>query len=163
MAQPLESLPAPCRSIEEPAPVDWQSHGEIWAMFEPNRSAQRPGASLRGPAHRVDAARGVSLNFDLRAEFDDLPCRHAEKGGRALGIALQEGKQRFPPNPHPGNVLAGNDGLAADVIGDVAEVDPRQLALAAGESEAFGDRRILHEAKMQDDPRDAFDDLDHLR
>jgi hypothetical protein len=51
-------------------------------MFEPNRSAQRPGASLRGPAHRaVDAARGVSLNFDLRAEFDDLSGRHAEKGG----------------------------------------------------------------------------------
>jgi hypothetical protein len=29
----------------------------------------------------VDAGRGVSLNLDLGAEFDDLSGRHAEKGG----------------------------------------------------------------------------------
>jgi hypothetical protein len=27
------------------------------------------------------AAKGLSLNLDLGAEFDDLSCRHAEKGG----------------------------------------------------------------------------------
>ena len=83
----------------------------------------------------------MTLDLDLRPELDNLPRRHAEERRRALGIALQEGKQRFPPHPHAGNVLAGNDGLAADVIGDVAEIDARQLALAAGEGEAFGDRR----------------------
>ena len=39
------------------------------------RGAQ--GLELRA----VDAARGVSLDFELGAEFDDLSCRHAEKGG----------------------------------------------------------------------------------
>jgi hypothetical protein len=29
----------------------------------------------------VDAGSGVSLDFELGAEFDDLSCRHAEKGG----------------------------------------------------------------------------------
>ena len=29
----------------------------------------------------VDAAGGMSLYLDLRAEFDDLSCRHAKKGG----------------------------------------------------------------------------------
>src|SRR6185295_2978840 len=103
-----------------------------------------------------------ALNLDLGAELDLLPGRHAEEGRRALGVALQEGKQGFPPHPHAWDILARDDGLAADVIGDVAEIDAGQLALLAGEDQPVVDRRILHEAVVQDDAgdaRDAFDDL----
>ena len=55
-----------------------------------------------------------------------------------------------------------NDGLAADVIGDVGEIDAGQLALRAGQLQPVIDRRILHEAVMQDHPGDALDHLDHL-
>src|SRR5882672_5282917 len=74
-----------------------------------------------------------TLNLDLRPELNDLPCRHAEERGRAFGVALQEREQRLPPNPHAGDVFPGNDGLAADVIGDIGEIDAWQLALLAGE------------------------------
>ena len=68
------------------------------------------------------------LNLDLGAELDDLPGRHAEERRGAFGVALQEGEHRFAPHPHAGNVLARDDGLAADVIGDVGEIDAGQLA-----------------------------------
>jgi hypothetical protein len=38
----------------------------------------------------------VPLNFELDTELDDLSRRLAEEGGRAFGIALQEGAQRLP-------------------------------------------------------------------
>lgn len=50
--------------------------------------------------------------------------------------------------------------VSRDVVGDVGEVDSRQLSLPAGDAKALVDGRILHEAVVQDDPRDAFDDLD---
>src|SRR2546429_6824601 len=106
--------------------------------------------------------RATPLNLDLGPELHHLLGRHAEEGGGALGVALQEGKQRFPPHPHARDILARDDGLAADVIGDVAEVDARQLALLAGEDQPLVDRRILHEAVMQDDAGYARDDFDDL-
>ena len=75
---------------------------------------------------------------------------------------MQESEQRFPPHPHSRDILARDDGLAADVIGDVGEIDARQLALLAGEDQSLVDRRILHEAVMQDDAGDARDDFDDL-
>ena len=66
------------------------------------------------------------------------------------------------PQPHARNVLARDNGFAADIIGDVGEVDARQLVLLAGEHQPLIDRRVLHEAVMQDHPGDAGNDLDHL-
>ena len=41
--------------------------------------------------------RNPGLDLDLGAELDHLLGRHAEEGGGAFGVALQEGKKRFPP------------------------------------------------------------------
>ena len=71
-------------------------------------------------------------------------------------------RRPFPPNPHARNVLARDDGLAADIVGDVGEIDAGQLALLAGELQALIDGRVLHEAVVQDDARDARDDVDDL-
>src|SRR6185437_12194448 len=90
---------------------------------------------------RLDEGRS---DLDLGAEFHHLPGRHAEERGGAFGVALQEGEHGFPPDPHARNVLARDDGLAADVIGDVVEVEPGQLALPAGQDQALIDRRVLH-------------------
>src|SRR3954463_7901300 len=91
-------------------------------------------------------ARGSALDLDLGAELHYLLGRHAEERRRTLGVALQECEQRFPPYPHARNILARDDGLAADVIGDVGKIDAGQLALLAGQHQAFIDRGILHEA-----------------
>ncbi|MGY3344644.1 hypothetical protein ACVWYK_003413 [Bradyrhizobium sp. USDA 4470] len=64
--------------------------------------------------------------------------------------------------PHARNVLARNDGFAADVVGDVGEIDAGQLALAAGERQTLIDRWVLHEAIMQNHAGDAGNDLDDL-
>jgi len=67
------------------------------------------------------------------AELDDLAGWHAEERSGAFGIALQECEHGFPPHPHARDIFAGDDGLAADVIGDIGEIDAGQLALLAGE------------------------------
>src|SRR4051794_3052900 len=90
------------------------------------------------------------LNLDLRPELHHLPRRHAEERRGAFGVALQEGEHGFAPYPHAGDIFPRDDGLAADVIGDVVEIDAGQLALRAGEFQAFPNGRILHEAVMQD-------------
>src|SRR5215211_7142682 len=41
--------------------------------------------------------RNPGLDLDLGADLDHLPGRHSEEGGGAFGVALQEGKKRFPP------------------------------------------------------------------
>ena len=78
-----------------------------------------------------------ALNLDLRPELHHLLGRHAEKRGGAFGVALQEGEHRFPPQPHARNVLARDNGFAADIIGDVGEVDARQLVLLADENQSL--------------------------
>src|SRR3981081_1625106 len=105
----------------------------------------------------------LALNLDLGSELDDLPARYPKERGGAFGVTLQKREQRLSPHPHARDIFAGNDGLAADVIGDVGEIDAGQLALIAGQPETVVDRGILHEAVMQDYPRDAFDHLNHLR
>ena len=85
----------------------------------------------------------LASNLDLGAELDHLSGGHAEERGGALGVALKEGEDGFPPHPHARDPIAGNDGLAADVVGDVGEVDTRQFALRAGyygDSKAMGKR-----------------------
>jgi hypothetical protein len=57
---------------------------------------------------------------------------NAKKRGGARGVALQECEHGFTPYPHAGNIFPRDDGLAADVIGDVGEIDAGQLALLAG-------------------------------
>src|ERR1700754_1106994 len=105
-------------------------------------------------------AREARLDFDLGAKLDDLPGRQSKKCRGAFSVALQEREHRFPPHPHARNVLAWDDRLAPDVIGDVGEIDARQLGLPAGEHEALVDGRILHEAVVQDDARDTRGNLD---
>jgi hypothetical protein len=39
----------------------------------------------------------AKLDLDLGSELDHLLGRNAKEGGGAFGVALQEGKQRFPP------------------------------------------------------------------
>ena len=102
------------------------------------------------------------LNLDFGAELDDLSGRHVEESCGAFGVTLQERKYGFAPHRHAGDLVTGDDGLAADVIGDVGEVDAGQLALFARQAQPVGNRRILHEAIMQDDARDAFDHFDDL-
>ena len=79
----------------------------------------------------------LTLDLQLRAELHDLLGRHAEERGGAFGVALQEGEHRFPPQPHAWNVLAQDNGFAADIIGDVGEVDARQLVLLADENQSL--------------------------
>src|SRR6266568_2545233 len=81
---------------------------------------------------RQGLERNDVLNLQLRAELHHLLGRHAEECRGAFGVALEEGEQAFAPDPHARNVLARDDGLAADVIGDAGEVDAGKLALAAG-------------------------------
>ena len=57
---------------------------------QPTRGRDRSRIALR-------SIRATSLNLDLGPELHDLLGRHAEEGGGAFGVALQEGKQRFPP------------------------------------------------------------------
>src|SRR5258707_1008397 len=104
----------------------------------------------------------MRLDLDLGAELHYLPGRYAEERRRAFGVALQEREHGLAPHPHARNILARDDGLAADVIGDVGEIDARQLALFAGEDQSVIDRWVLHEAVMQDDAGDAGDHLDDL-
>src|SRR5215470_11457459 len=91
----------------------------------------RANLSRADPAQaaRARSAEPGSLDLDLRSEFHHLLRGHAEERCRAFGVSLQERKQRFSPHPHAGNVLARDDGLAADIIGDVGQVDTRQLSL----------------------------------
>src|SRR5258706_9725904 len=84
------------------------------------------------------------LNLDLGSELDHLPRGHVEECRRPFGVALQKRKHRLPPHPHARNILAGNDGLAADVVGDIGEIDAGQFALRASELQTVENRRILH-------------------
>ena len=99
------------------------------------RAAKASGQPVAWIGWRVepDGADRYRLNLDLGPEFDDLPCRHPEKGGRALGISLKEREHGLPSDPHARDIFTGNDGFAADIISDVVEIDARQFALIAGE------------------------------
>ena len=59
-------------------------------------------------------ASGVRLDFNLHPEFDDPVGWQTEVGGRAGGIATQDGKQTGAPTDHPIGSTGGDDGLAAE-------------------------------------------------
>lgn len=62
-------------------------------------------------------------DFDLGAEFDDLPCRNAEKRRRSLCVMVEERKKRITPNRHADHSFAWNDRLATDVVADIRRID----------------------------------------
>src|SRR6266852_9016750 len=99
----------------------------------PGRAKREPGISRFrvwsfGPSRNDEA-----LDLDFGTELDDLPGWHAEERSGAFGIALQEREHVLPPHPHARDIFARDDGLAANVIGDIGEIDAGQLALLAGE------------------------------
>src|ERR1700730_18346995 len=118
---------------------------------------------VSSPAMTDRAQTDFNLNLDLRPELDDLAGWHAEERGGAFGIALQEREHGFPPHPHARDIIAGDYGLAANVIGDIGEIDAGQLALLAGELQSFENRWLLHEAIVQDHAGNTLDHLDNLR
>jgi hypothetical protein len=102
---------------------------------------------LSGSGHRaVDAARAASLNFELGPELDDLSCRHAEKGGRALGIALQEGKQRFPPHPHPRGPNSPTETPLRTAAGNFGRIPRIYIELTQDRAVSWGAQKRMYQA-----------------
>jgi len=62
------------------------------------------------------------------AELDDLPGRHP-RTRRSVRRCAAGTRTPFPATAPCGDLIAGNNGLAADEIGDVIEIDAGQFAL----------------------------------
>jgi hypothetical protein len=104
----------------------------------------------------------VRLNLDLGTKLDDLMCRYMEKCSGWCSISLKVRKDRFVPQPHARNVLSRYDGLVAKVVADIRKINAQQFSFLATNLQPIVYCWILHEAKAENDPSDARDQLDHL-
>src|SRR6266487_1249742 len=100
--------------------------GPTTSRHQPSRE-RRPHSPVTAVASRSPggAKRNPGSAYPLVIPFPDFASLHPGYGAKS--------RSRFRTPPPAWDVLARDDGLAADVIGDVAEVDARQLALLAGE------------------------------
>src|SRR5919202_2249729 len=109
---------------------------------------REPCAAPAARAVRRAPGRGRS-DLDLDADLDHLRGGHAEIGGRALGIAIEDRENRLAP-PRHALAISGDYGFAAEIIRGPLRIDRVDAALGRREPQALRHVRALHEAVVQD-------------
>ena len=101
-------------------------------------------ASVRG--HQISNSTPISMI---------LAAGNSKVGAGALGIVVHEREDLFAPACHGGATAGGDDGFVAGVVGDLAQINARQLAVVHGAAQTGGDVGLFHEAEAQFDAGDA--------
>src|SRR5271157_5778253 len=81
-------------------------------------------------------------NLDLAPDLDHVIAGELEIVAHARRVAAHRGEQGLLPARDARSVPGRNDGLGADIEGQVAEIDLHPLGLALGQN--LGNVRMLH-------------------